>query len=146
MGTVLELFNIFRPEDINLNCGVSDKNEELTYYIKKGEEGSNSFAKESEGADSVTDTKIMEVRNINDILDEHHIEKIDFVDIDVEGLDEKIVRTFNWKKYSPKCALIEFLEQESVEDVLKTPIHKKMKEEGYILSSFYTVTALYVKK
>lgn len=142
----IELFNIFRPEDINLNCGVSDKNEELTYYIKKGEEGSNSFAKESEDADSVTDTKIMEVRNINDILDEHHIEKIDFVDIDVEGLDEKIVRTFNWKKYSPKCALIEFLEQESVEDVLKTPIHKKMKEEGYILSSFYTVTALYVKK
>lgn len=142
----IELFNIFRPNDININSGVSDKNEDLTYYIKKGAEGMNSFLKENESAESITSTKIMRVRNINDILEEYHVEKIDFVDIDVEGLDEKIVCTFNWKKYSPECALIELLDQGSVEDVLKTAIHRKMKEEGYVLRSFYTVTALYVKE
>lgn len=141
----IELFNIFRPDDININCGVSDKNEELTYYIKKGAEGMNSFVKENESAYSGVSTKIMKVRNINDILEEHHIEKVDFVDIDVEGFDERIVQTFNWKKYSPKCVLIELLGQRSIEDVLQTPIHKKMKEEGYVLASYYTVTALYTK-
>lgn len=140
----IKLFNAFRPDDININCGVSDKEEELIYYIKYGAEGMNSFIKEDEP--SITDTKIIKLRNINDILEEHHIEKIDFMDIDAEGFDERIVSAFNWKKYSPKCVLIEMLGQWSIETVLETPIHKKMKEEGYVLESFYTVTALYTKK
>lgn len=37
------------------------------------------------------------------------------------------------------------LGQNSLEDVIQTPIHKKMKEEGYLLKSYYTVTALYIK-
>jgi len=141
----IELFNIFRQDDININCGVSDKNEELTYYIRKGAEGMNSFVDSESNTVSATSTKVMKVRNINEILEEHKIEKIDFVDIDVEGFDERIVCTFNWKKYEPKCVLIEMLGQGSIENVLQTSIHKKMKEEGYTLKSFYTVTALYCK-
>ncbi|MCM1182626.1 MAG: FkbM family methyltransferase [Roseburia sp.] len=141
----IKLFNMFRPEDININCGVSDKNEELVYHIFEGAEGKNSFVEE-ENLQSVTATKVIKVRNINDILEEYHIEKIDFVDIDVEGFDERIVYSFNWKKYQPKCVLIELLGQNDIEAVLETSIHKKMREEGYALKSFYTVTALYIKK
>lgn len=139
----IKLFNVFRPEDINVNCGVSDRNGELMYHIFEGAEGQNSFVGE-EKRQAATSTKIVKVRNINDILDEHHIEKIDFVDIDVEGFDERIVCSFNWKKYHPKCVLIELLGQRDIEAVIQTPIHKKMKEEGYVLKCFYTVTALYI--
>ncbi|MCM1233053.1 MAG: FkbM family methyltransferase [Ruminococcus flavefaciens] len=92
----------------------------------------------------VISTKLVQVRNINVILEENHIEKIDFMDIDAEGFDERIVYSFNWKKYHPRCVLIELLGQRDIEAVIQTPIHKKMKEEGYILKCFYTVTALYV--
>lgn len=142
-GQSIELFNVFRPEDINVNCGVSDRNEELLYHIYEGAEGENSFVG-GEKRQAATGTKIVEVRNINDILEENHIEKIDFVDIDVEGFDERIVCSFNWKKYQPKCVLIELLGQRDIEAVIQTPIHKKMKEEGYVLKCFYTVTAMYV--
>lgn len=142
----IKLFNMFRPDDINVNCGVSDKNGELKYHIFGGAEAKNSFVAETADFDLSTDTRMVEVRNINDLLEEHHVKSIDFVDIDVEGFDEKIVCTFDWKKYNPKCVLIELLGKKSIEDVLQTAIHKKMKDEGYVLESFYTVTALYIKK
>lgn len=142
----IKLFRVFRPEDINVSCGVSDKNEELEYYMFHGAEAMNTFVPERKNVKEVENVKLLKVRNINDILEEYHVENIDFIDIDVEGAEEKIVRTFDWKKYSPKCALIEYLGQESLEDVLQTSIHKKMKAEGYLLKSFYTVTALYIKK
>lgn len=142
----IKMFNIFRPDDININCGVSDKNAELTYHIFKGAEGKNSFIEEDEKTHIATSSKLIKVYNINEILEKYHIENIDFVDIDTEGFDEKIVYAFDWKRYHPKCVLIEFLEQESVEEVIQSSVHKKMKEEGYFLYSFYTITALYVKR
>lgn len=142
----IRLFRAFRPDDININCGVSDKNEELEYYMFHGAAGMNTFVSERKNVKEIENVKLLKVRNINDILNDYNIEKVDFIDIDVEGGEEKIVNTFNWKKYNPKCALIEFLGQNSIEDVLQTPIHKKMREEGYFLKSYYTVTALYIKK
>lgn len=141
----IKLFNIFRPEDININCGVSDRNEDLFYYSYEGSEACNSFVQNKEMKSYSQSTRTVKVRNINEILEEHHIENIDFMDIDAEGFDERIVYSFNWKKYRPKCVLIELLEQGGIESVLKTSIHKKMKEEGYIFKCFYTITALYVR-
>lgn len=142
----MRLFRAVRPDDINICCGVSDRDEELEYYMFHGAAGMNTFLSERKDVREVENVKLIKMRNINDILEEYNVEKIDFVDIDVEGIEEKIVNTFNWKKYSPKCVLIELLGQMSIEDILQTPIHKKMKAEGYFLKSYYTVTALYIRK
>jgi hypothetical protein len=87
----------------------------------------------------------MKVRNINDILTEYSVGQIDFMDVDVEGFEERIIMAFDWKRFNPRCVLIEFLGMGSIEDVLETEVHKKMREEGYYLKSYYTVTALYIK-
>lgn len=141
----INLFEAFRPDDININCGVSDQNGELEYYVFHEARAMNTFATERKNVRDIEEVKELKVRNINEILEEYNVEKIDFIDIDVEGLEEKIVCSFNWKKYRPKCVLIEFLGQRSIEDVLQTTIHKKMKSEGYLLKSYYTVTALYIR-
>lgn len=137
----IALFNIFRPNDINVNCGVSDEEGELTYYVYDG--GNSTFCNEGEG---YREKKVVPVKTLNSILEEHHIEKIDFLDIDVEGFDEKVVMSFDWKKYSPTCVLIELLHSGGIENIIyNSNIHKKMKEEGYIFAGFYTITAFYVR-
>ena len=138
----IALFNIFRPNDININCGVSNENGELTYYIFDG--ANNTFCDEGEG---YREKKVVPVKTLNSILEEHHIDKIDFLNIDIEGFDEKVVMSFDWKKYSPKCVLIEILRSGGIENfIINSNIHKKMQEEGYNLVGFYTCTAFYVKK
>ena len=138
----IALFNIFRPNDININCGVSDEDGELAYYDYGG--ATNTFCYEGE---RYRGKKAVPVKTLNSILEEHHIDKIDFLDIDVEGLDEKVVMSFDWKKYSPKCVLIEILHSGGIESIISdSNIHKKMKEEGYGLVGFYTITAFYLKK
>ena len=138
----IDLFNIFRPNDINVNCGVSDENGELTFYVYKGAD--NTFCNEGEG---YSEKKVVPVKTLNAILEEHHIDKIDFLDIDIEGFDEKVVMSFDWKKYSPKCVLIELLRAGGIENIINhSNIHKKMKAEGYELVGFYTVTAFYMRK
>lgn len=142
----INLFEVFRPDDININCGVSDQSGELEYYVFHEAQAMNTFVEERKGVKEIEDVRLVKVRSINEILEEHNVEKIDFIDIDVEGSEEKIVCSFDWQKYKPKCALIEFLGQRSIEDVIQTTIHKKMTAEGYLLKSYYTVTALYIKR
>lgn len=141
----IKLFNRYRPDDNNINYGVSDIRGVLDYYVCNTSGRNTIEAKELDFNEELKEVRKVEVRPLNMILEELGIEKIDFIDIDAEGEDEKIVMTFNWEKYNPKCALIELLGMRSIEDVIKSPIHKKMKEEGYILKSYYTVTALYIK-
>lgn len=139
----IALFNLFRPKDININCGVSDEEGKLVYYVNK-REGTNTFCYEGEG---YKEKKTVPVKTLNTILEECHIDTIDFLDIDIEGFDEKVVMSFDWKKYHPECVLIEVLCSGGIENfICNSKIHKKMKEEGYNLAGFYTVTAFYVKK
>lgn len=86
------------------------------------------------------------VKTLNEILEENNIHDIDFLDIDVEGLDEKIIMSFDWKKYRPLCVLVEILNKNSIEEILETNIHKKMKAEGYRLANYAILTAMYIRE
>jgi FkbM family methyltransferase len=46
---------------------------------------------------------------LEEILDKHNITKIDWLLIDVEGLDAEIVETFNWNKYDIKRVDVEHI-------------------------------------
>lgn len=140
----IDLFNIFRPGDININCGVSDENSELTFYYHEGAD--NTFC--GEPNIEYKEKMVVPVKTLNTILEENHIKKIDFLDIDIEGFDEKVALSFDWEKYSPQCVLIEMHRSwGKLEDLLnKSKIHKKLVQEGYHLIAFYIVTALYVKE
>ena len=68
------------------------------------------------------------------------------MDIDIEGLDEKIILSFDWKKYRPQCVLVEILNKNSIEEILGSKIHKKMVSEGYCLINYAILTAMYVRR
>lgn len=145
----IRLFEKYRPTDINIHCGVSDTEGEMKYYLLRNDGGPgamNSFVLDDRIKDYVVGEKTVRVRKLNDILDEVGVKEIDFIDIDVEGMDEKIIDSFDWKRFAPKCALIEILDASTVDEIVNSTVHKKMRALGYQLRSYYTMTALYIKE
>lgn len=142
----IKLFEKFRPEDKNINCGVSDEAGELEFYIYNGLDMCTFDKNLFKDRLRLRETRKVSVRTLNEILEENNVTDIDFLDIDVEGLDEKIIMSFDWKKYNPQCVLVEILNKNSIEDILETKIHRKMVAEGYRLVNYAIVTAMYVKE
>jgi FkbM family methyltransferase len=117
----MEPFRQLRPRDINLEIGVSESAETFTYYAFN-EPALNGFSKEV--ADRVTEkeqykllfTKPIPTHPLADILDEHLPvnQTIDFLTIDVEGLDQAVLRSNNWEKYRPVVILTETIHSSPV--------------------------------
>lgn len=139
-GTI-KLFNKYRPRDINLEQGVAEKEETLDYY-QFNEPALNSFSKElSEKREKTYDSYFVkdiikiEVKPLSKILDKYLLNnKIDFLNVDVEGLDLAVLKSNDWSKYRPKFVLVEILES-SLHDLDNDPIFQIMKENNYIIFS-----------
>ena len=64
---------------------------------------------------------------ISDVLKKYNIKKIDYLQIDTEGYDERILNSFDILSYG-----IKFLKFEKYFDELDKKIIKKIKKYGYI--------------
>jgi FkbM family methyltransferase len=135
-------FNESRPRDINLECAISDKAHELTYY-EFNEPALNSFSKElAEQREGLRDYRLIGTRKITthrlaDILAEHlpKNQQIDFLNVDVEGLDLQVLRSNDWEKYRPTYVLAENLQREAMDRLPTAPVVVYMREIGYELYS-----------
>jgi FkbM family methyltransferase len=151
------LFNKKRKRDINILSGVSDKDGEMNYYYYWNETASrNTFDEElykkwSDGGMKLKEIKKIKVKTINEILDKYLLEgqRIDFVTIDVEGFEMKILSTYNFKKYAPTYFLIEDLVYEDEDIDFMTfsgrPLYKFMKGKGYSVIGKTRYTILFKK-
>ena len=109
-------FHQLRPRDINLEIGVSESAGMLTYYAFN-DSALNGFSKEvadritASGQYQLQFTKPVPSRPLSEILDEYLPvnQTIDFLTIDVEGLDDAVLRSNNWEKYRPRVILAESL-------------------------------------
>ena len=141
MPKSMDLFNKIRPRDINLEFGVGQKEEVMNYYIFN-EPALNSFSKElSETRDKAHDAYFIkdiikvEVKPLEKILDINLINnEIDFLNVDVEGLDLDVLKSNDWSKYRPKFVLVEILES-SLHNLDHDPIFQIMKENNYVIFS-----------
>lgn len=110
----MALFREIRPEDINLEVPVSDKEEALDFYVFN-EHALNTFSKEMAEERSQKEIYNIErvvkvqTRTLAGILDQQLPKgtSIDFLTIDAEGLDFQVLKSNNWEKYHPKVVLIE---------------------------------------
>ncbi len=135
----MRMFNKLRPRDINLEIAISDKKEIIKYYVFN-DPALNSFSKDlvkktlENGNYVVVDTVDMRPRRLSDILDEHLPPdyKIDFINVDVEGLDFEVLSSNNWEKYRPTMVLVEQL-MTFLDELGKDKITQFMKEKGYSL-------------
>ena len=99
---------------------------------------SNCFSKElAEKRDDKNHYKIisekeMGTSTIEEILKKHlpDGQEIDFMSVDVEGLDLQVLKSNNWRLFRPKFVLVEILGS-SIKDIANSKEYKCLTEFGY---------------
>jgi FkbM family methyltransferase len=109
----VDLFNYLRPKDINLQTAISDKDGHITFYFQKNFSQLNTTDKNiaKEHFNNNFKEKTVQCQSIKTILDSSKFKnkKIDFLNIDVEGAEMKVLSTLNFSIYEPQVICIEIL-------------------------------------
>jgi FkbM family methyltransferase len=139
MPKCMESFNRVRPRDINVEKPISNKKQILTYYAFN-EPALNGFSKKiSESRDGLDNYKVIfekdiETSTLEEVLNEKLPEnqEIDFLSIDVEGLDFEVIQSLNIQKYKPRVILVEVLGS-TLADIGEDKVYQFLKAAGYEL-------------
>ena len=158
----IELFDKYRPKDINIETAVGSKCDRLTYYMFK-DGAINTIDKKISNNNIRLGYKLIEKRNVNvdtlkKILTKYNPNKIDLMSIDVEGHELDVIKHNDWKKFRPKVLLIEIFNDVTTKEIKKedmwispeqlidNPINKYLCKKGYRFVAKSISSAIYVDK
>lgn len=135
----MRLFERVRPRDINLELGVAQESGSLDYYVFN-EPALNGFSealsteRDRPGQQYFVERTIrVQVAPLKDILDKHMDgQEIDFLSVDVEGLDLEVLKSNDWTLFRPRFVLAEILGR-SLHDLHRDPVVQFMGDRGYVL-------------
>lgn len=138
---MFRLLEDYRPYDLNLNMGISDVNDTLDYYMFN-EPALNTFSENErdqsllKGEYSLVNHMKVNVKTLENVFTQMNLSKnqeIDFMSIDAEGFDLKVLKSFDITVYYPKVILIEILEVKSIMNVLNNEIYIYLTSNNYYL-------------
>lgn len=148
----ISLFQTDRRGDINIQLGVSDCASLLRYHIFD-EPALNTFDEELATSRLATSSykrlRIVDVRvePLSKILTDNlpTAQEIDFLSIDVEGLDYKVLRSNDWERFRPECVLVEAL-RVPLERIKDSEVFLFMQRQSYELLAKTFNTLIFKKK
>lgn len=146
----MKFFRKMRPRDINLEFAISDKKQTLTYYCFN-EPALNGFSKtlsierERKGEYKIIDEIKIETLTLAEVLNAYLPSNtaIDFLSVDVEGLDFQVLISNDWSKYRPNVVLVEDLNF-SFDSLNNSKIYKFLINKGYHLIAKTMNTFFYI--
>ena len=151
MPESMKPFDKIRPRDINIEKPVLDKKQVLTYY-SFNEPALNGFSKELSNERARADNsyyiifeKDIETSTLTERLDNNLPEnqEIDFLSIDVEGLDLMVLKSNDFEKYKPKVILIEILDS-NLHDIEKNERSQYLKQCDYSIYAKAVNTVIFI--
>jgi FkbM family methyltransferase len=153
-------FRAARPRDINLELAISDSPKTLTFYEFDQPE-LNGFdadlANRRHGAvlpgrDPSTAFRIVNQREIATVtlasVLAQHVPKgteIDFLSVDVEGLDHAVLASNDWSRFRPTAIVAEDSEAKTLADLATTRIGKLLTTNGYVPVCRTPLTTIYAR-
>ena len=137
----INLFNIARPNDKNINVGIADKQGEDFYYQSSHINQANSF----KFYDNVKKVKV-QITTLDNIIKNLGIKEIDFLNIDVEYRDFKALQGLDLNNVRPSLIAIEDNDAYDIADVVNSDIYKYMTDKEYFLYSKLNCTNFYLDK
>ena len=137
--TSIDLFNIVRKKDINLNLAISDFNGETNYYENSPINQQNSLIKDND------DQKIIKIEcsRLNSVLEKNKIENFEYLNIDVEGYEEKVIQGINLIKFKPILITIEN-NNLHIKDYMNSEIYNILIKNKYIFIGKTGVTNFFL--
>ena len=154
----IDLFNIARPNEINLNYAVSDIEGKSDLYFYHEASPINTLNK---NVSSFQKAKVKEIRSIQTTTLNNILEKIDlthqinYMNIDVEGHEEKILDGFNISKYKPNVISIEYLDlsmkklefkNNNIDNLLNSNLYKYFIDNNYLFVNWLHGDLIFIHK
>lgn len=147
---ILEKMAVARPNDIVINKGVGVVAGELSYYDfgdyhtlnTCSEEEKDFIIKQGFHLKSVTKVDIVP---INDLLHEHFPDgRLDFLSIDIEGSDEKIVKSIDYGFIRPAIICIETAVYKGGKIDSMSELVNFFKSKGYYLTADTSLNSIFI--
>jgi len=139
-----------RPHDTALNIGLSGSSSGILAYQKFSHPYINGFYGQdviewhkNNGQEYLGDEKVQCVK-VADFLSQNVNRRVDFLNIDVETLDEKILSAWDWERCKPTIICAE-IHASSLRDVLQSSIAKTLEAAGYTAVSRGWLSAIFVQ-
>lgn len=147
-----ELFDVMRPRDINLEVAISTRAEtqSMATYLMFNEPAYNSLS-----FDKIADIAQIEgvtleqkidvpIRTLNSVLEEHaqQVDKIDFINIDVELAEIEVLESINLERWHPEFIVIE-MKEFSLQRSEGNEVYNYLIQRGYYLRSFLSNTGIF---
>ena len=137
----IDLFNIARPNDININCAISEFNGETYYYENSPINQQNSLIPQDDNQKKI---KIQSYK-LSEIFKMQNINSVDYINIDTEGNELEVLMGIDFSKINPILFTIEDNSFDLNDEIKKKKIIF-LKEKNYELINIIGVTMFFVKK
>ena len=151
---LIKAFGSVRPNDANLNFGVTDEpGERVADLYIFSIPTLNTFSKEeaehvaaSDARQRVVSVEKIRIRNVNEVLAEHAAERrIDLLSMDVEGLDEKLIMAWDFSMYKPLVICLETISYSAKGRGVKNgAVIRHITDQGYMLYADTNVNSIFV--
>ncbi len=149
----IELFNFLRPKDININTAISNNNEEVELYYINEFNTQNTLDKNHleflKSHHNIPQNQIIKKKiyteKLENILNKHNFEKIDFLNIDIEGHELKILENFDFEKTYVKTICVEMIDHNDKSKEKNMKIRKILNKNFNLLKQL-DINYIYINK
>lgn len=134
--------------DINLNCGLSNREGILTLYESSRELGLSTFSSTQMETHRKAGFEFVErqcpVTTLANVCERYVRGEIDFISIDVEAHEREVIEGGDWKRWRPRVIVIE-----ATKPYTNIPIHDLWEPlllaEDYLFATFDGINRYYVR-
>jgi len=144
--TIIDLFNLYRPDDKNVCAAVSDSVKQVRYlYYPAG--ATNRINENGLGSplsvigELPSKTEVITTRTLSSILEEVGLvgRRVDFLNVDCEGADLDVLKGLDWKQWRPRVVAVESQREWDCDTVISF-----LHQRGYSEVARMFVTQIFV--
>ena len=151
----IDLFDIARPKDINICAAISNKTSYQELYFNHElsplntlEKNHTLFLSKHFGLKNLK-KRTVKTKKINHILRKNKVKDIDFLNIDIEGHELKVLKSLDFNYFNVKVICVEIINYHNVSRKIKNnkrEIINFLRKKKYILKFKSIVNYVFVKK
>ena len=154
----IDLFDIARPNDFNLNYAVSSSEGEASLFFYHDKSPINTLNENVSKFQKANIKKKIPIKtfSLNKILESINLKKpIDYMNIDVEGHEDMVLEGFDLNKYKPTVLSIEYLDlkmkklefrNNDINNLMESNLYKYLTKNDYFFVNWLHGDLIFVHK